>query len=153
MTTLRVGDRAPDFSLPSSSGTAVRLSQFLGKNIVIFFYPMDESPVCSRQAEAFRNRHTAFKALDAEVIGVSSQSVESHKSFARHHNLSFILLSDKNNSVRKLYGIPSTLGIPGRVTFVIDKRGILFFVYSSQIRPAKHADEALRALREISNQK
>jgi peroxiredoxin Q/BCP len=153
LTTLKVGDKAPDFSLSSSSGTAVRLSQFLGKNVVIFFYPMDESPVCSREVEAFRDRHTDFKALDAEVIGVSSQSVESHKSFASHHNLPFILLSDKDKSIRKLYGISSTLGIPGRITFVIDKKGIVFFVYSSQIHPAKHADEALRALRELSSQK
>jgi len=145
--TPKVGDKAPDFSLPSSSGTAVRLSLFLGKNIVMFFYPMDKSPVCSREAEAFRDRQADFKALDAEVIGVSSQSVESHKSFARRHNLPFILLSDKDNSVRKLYGISSTLGLPGRVTFVIDKKGIVFFVYSSQIHPARHADEALRALR------
>ena len=113
MTTLKVGDKAPDFCLPSSSGSMVKLSQFLGKNIVVFFYPMDESPVCSREAEAFRDKNTDFKALDTEVIGISSQSIESHKSFASHHNLPFTLLSDKDNSVRKLYGISSTLGIPG----------------------------------------
>ena len=147
MTTLKVGDKAPDFSLPSSSDKTISLSQFLGKNIVIFFYPMDESPVCSREAEAFKDRHAEFKARDAEVIGVSSQSVESHKSFAKRHKLPFILLSDKDSSVRKLYGISNTLGIPGRVSFIIDKKGIVFFVYSSQLHPARHAEEALNALK------
>jgi peroxiredoxin Q/BCP len=88
--------------------------------------------------------------LDAEVIGVSSQSVESHESFASRHNLPFILLSDKDSSVRKLFGISNTLGIPGRVTFVIDKKGFVFLVYSSQIHPARHAEEALRALKASS---
>lgn len=150
MTAPKVGDKAPDFILPSSSGKTTSLSQFLGKNIVIFFYPMDESPVCSREAKAFKDRHADFKALDTEIIGVSSQSVESHKSFVSHHNLPFILLSDKDSRVRKLYGISNKLGIPGRVTFIIDKKGIVFFVYSSQIHPARHAEEALGALKASS---
>src|SRR3990172_698483 len=97
--TLKVGDKAPDFSLPSNTGLTVRLSQFLGTNVVIFFYPMDESPVCSREAEAFRDRYESFKELTSEVIGISSQSVDSHQSFAKHHRLPFILLSDSDNKV------------------------------------------------------
>jgi peroxiredoxin Q/BCP len=148
LTTLKAGDKAPDFSLSSSAGMPVRLSQFLGTNIVIFFYPMDESPVCSKEAEAFRDRYESFKELEAEVIGISSQAVDSHKSFAKRHRLPFILLSDPDNKVRKLFGIASTLGVvPGRATFVINKEGIIELVYSSQWRPTKHAKEALHALK------
>ena len=149
MAKLQVGDKAPDFSLPSSTGEIVRLSQFLGKkNVVIFFYPMDESPVCSKEAEAFRDKYEEFKQLDSEVIGISSQSIESHKSFATRHGLPFILLSDSDSYTRKLYGVSATLGIvPGRVTYIIDKEGVVKFVYSSQLQPAKHAEEALRTLK------
>jgi len=145
---VKVGDKAPDFTLPFSTGEDVSLSDFSGKkNLVVFFYPLDESPVCSREAEAFRDSNGAFKELEAEVIGISSQTVDSHRSFAKRHRLPFILLSDADNRVRKLYGVKSTLGlVPGRVTFVIDKQGVVIYVYSSQLQPAKHAQEALRAL-------
>ncbi len=151
---VKVGDKAPDFTLASSTGESVTLSEFFGKkSLVIFFYPMDESPVCSREAEAFRDTYESFKELKAEVIGVSSQTMDSHKSFARRHSLPFILLSDPNNKVRKQYGIASTLGVvPGRATFVIDKAGIVKYVFSSQWQPTKHAKEALRAL-ERENEK
>ena len=151
MVKLKIGDKAPDFSLQSGAGEEVALSQFLGTmNVVIFFYPMDESPVCSREAEAFKEKYEAFKKLDAEVIGISSQSAESHKAFATHHRLPFILLSDAEGAVRKLYGISSTLGVvPGRVTFVIDKEGVIKYVFSSQLQPGRHAEEALRALQRI----
>lgn len=118
--------------------------------MVIFFYPMDESPVCSREVEAFKDKYQEIKTLNAEVVGVSSQSVDSHKSFASKHNLPFMLLSDRDSNVRKLYGVSSTLGVPGRVTFVIDKKGTLACAYSSQIHPARHAQEALDALKKLS---
>lgn len=151
---MKIGDKAPDFTLPSSTGENVKLSElFRKKNLVIFFYPMDESPVCSREAEAFRDRYESFKKLNAEVIGISAQNVNSHKSFAKRHSLPFILLSDPNNKVRKLYSITSTLGIvPGRATFVIDKEGNVKHIFSSQWQPTKHAKEALRAL-ERENEK
>ncbi len=155
MVKLKVGDRAPDFSLKSSTGERVTLSQFLGtKNVVIFFYPMDESPVCSREAEAFKQKYEAFKKLDAEIIGISSQGTESHKEFAQHHGLPFILLSDVDGAVRKLYGVSASMGlVPGRVTFVIDKEGIIKHMFSSQLQPARHAEEALRALQKKENEK
>lgn len=151
MVKLKIGDRAPDFSLQSSTGERFTVSHFLRtKNAVIFFYPMDESPVCSREAEAFKQKYDDFKKLDAEVIGISSQSVESHKEFAQHHSLPFVLLSDADGAVRKLYGVSASLGVvPGRVTFVIDKQGIIKYVFSSQLQPAKHAEEALRELKKI----
>ncbi len=155
MPKVKVGDKAPDFGLPSSKGENVSLSQFRFKeNVVLFFYPMDESPVCSREAEAFRNNYNEFKELGAEVMGISSQSVESHKAFATHHSLPFLLLSDADNAVRKLYGVSSTLGaVLGRVTFVIDKEGIVKCVYSSQLQPARHAEEALKALKNTAQTK
>ena len=152
MAKLDIGDRAPDFTLPSSTGENISLSQLFGKKkVVIFFYPMDESPVCSREAEAFGDKYEAFKELGAEVLGISSQSVESHKSFIRHHNLPYFLLCDSDNRVSRLYGVSSTLGIvPKRVTFVIDKEGIIKYIFSSQLQPAKHAEQALLALKSKS---
>ena len=150
MARVKISDKAPDFTLQSNKGESVTLSEFSGKKkVVLFFYPMDESPVCSREAEAFRDNYEAFKEVDAEVVGISSQSVESHKEFAGHHKLPFILLSDPENRVRKLYGVSTSLVVvPGRVTYVIDKEGIVKHVFSSQLHPAKHAKEALCALRE-----
>jgi thioredoxin-dependent peroxiredoxin len=145
---VKVCDKAPDFTLRSSTGENITISEFFGKkSLVIFFYPMDESPVCSREAEAFKNKHESFKELKAEVIGISPQTVDSHKSFAKRHKLPFILLSDPQNKVRKLYGVTSTLGVvPGRATFVIGKDSIVKYVFSSQFQPAKHAEKALNAL-------
>ena len=109
---------------------------------------MDESPVCSREAEAFRDKIETFNEVGAEVLGISSQSVQSHKSFSQHHNLPYVLLSDLDNNVRRLYGVSSTFGIvPGRVTFVIDKEGKIKRIFSSQLQPAKHAKQALLALK------
>jgi thioredoxin-dependent peroxiredoxin len=148
MVKVKIGDRAPEFTLKSSTGEYISLSQFLGKkNVVLFFYPRDEGPTCCKEAEAFRDNYEAFKESNAEVIGISAQSVESHKSFVSHHKLQYILLSDSENNIRKLYGVSSTLGVPGRVTFVIDKDGIVKHVFSSQLHFIKHAKEALLGLR------
>ena len=149
MIKIKMDDRAPDFTLQSSNGENVSLSQFLGKkNVVLFFYPRDEGPTCCKEAEAFRDNYEAFRDKNAEVIGISAQSVKSHKSFANHHNLQYILLSDPDNKVRKLYGVSPTLGVPGRITFVIDKEGIVKHVFVSQLHFNRHAKEALQALRE-----
>jgi peroxiredoxin Q/BCP len=149
--TVKVGDRAPDFTLPSQMGDNVTLSEYFGKkNIVLYFYPKDESPGCTREACKFRDSYEALTNLGAEVLGVSAQSVESHKSFATHHGLPFLLLSDEDNKVRQLYGVPSTLGlIPGRVTYIIDKTGIVRHIFSSQTQAERHVEEAARALKEI----
>jgi peroxiredoxin Q/BCP len=101
MVKVKIGDCAPGFTLQSSTGENTSLSQFLGKNhVVLFFYPRDEGPTCCREVEAFRDNYGAFKASNAEVIGISAQSVESHKSFANHHKLQYVLLSDADNKVR-----------------------------------------------------
>jgi peroxiredoxin Q/BCP len=151
---LRVGDKALDFELPSQRGDRVRLSDFFGKrNVVLYFYPRDRSPVCTVEACAFRDDYEVFKEAGAEVIGVSADSVESHRIFAEAQRLPFILLSDPSRSVRRLYGVAPTLGIlPGRVTFVIDKRGIIRHAFSSQFRGAMHAAEALRVLEALNRE-
>lgn len=151
MASVKVGDKAPDFTLPSQTGEDVTLSQFFSKkSVVLYFYPKDESSGCTKEACTFRDNYEVFKELRAEVIGVSSQSVESHRSFAAHHRLPFILLSDDGSRVRKLYGVPSTLGfIPGRVTYIIDKEGIVRHIFSSQYQAEKHIEEAIRVLKTL----
>ena len=136
-------------------GDNVTLSEFLGKkSIVLYFYPKDETPGCIKEACTFRDSYEELTSLGAEVLGVSRQSVESHKSFSTHYGLPFILLSDKDNAVRKLYGVPSSgLGlIPGRVTYIIDKQGIVRHIFNSQTQAPRHVEEAKKALQEIEKQ-
>jgi peroxiredoxin Q/BCP len=151
---VKVGDKAPDFTLPSQLGDNVTLSEYFGKkNVVLYFYPKDETRGCTREACEFRDQYDVFTDLGAEVIGVSAQSVESHKSFATHYGLPFILLSDEKNGVRKLYGVPSSMGIlPGRVTYIIDKKGVVRHIFNSQLQPEKHIEEALRILKELEKE-
>ena len=148
---VEVGSVAPDFTLPSQTGEMVSLVDFLGhKPLVLFFYPKDDSPGCTKQACAFRDDYEEFAKLDAEVIGISSDSVESHRRFAAKHHLPFTLVSDEGGKVRKLYGVPNTLGLfPGRVTYVIDREGVVRRVFSSQVGIVEHVEEALVALESI----
>jgi peroxiredoxin Q/BCP len=150
----KVGEKATDFTLPSQMGDNVTLSEYQGKkNVVLYFYPKDETRGCTREACEFRDRYDIFTRLGAEVLGVSSDTLESHKSFATHHGLPFLLLSDKDGKVRKLYGVPSTIGIiPGRVTFIIDTKGVVRHVFNSQFQPEKHIEEALKVLKELEKE-
>jgi peroxiredoxin Q/BCP len=152
--TVKVGDKAPDFMLPSQMGDNVTLSEYFGKkNIVLYFYPKDETAGCTKEACTFRDNYEELANLGAEVLGVSGQSVESHKSFATHYGLPFILLADVDNKVRELYGVPSTMGIiPGRVTYIIDKKGIVRHVFVSQTQAQKHVEEAKKTLIEIEKE-
>jgi peroxiredoxin Q/BCP len=145
---LRVGDPAPEFSLPSASGETVRLSDFRGRSeVVLFFYPKDNSPACTAEACSFRDSYEVFREAGAEVIGVSNDSAGSHEKFARRYRLPFLLLSDTDGAVRDRYGVPRTLGVfPGRTTFLIDREGIIRHVFTSQFNPFKHATEALGVL-------
>jgi peroxiredoxin Q/BCP len=147
-----MGDKAPDFTLPSQMGDNVTLSEYFGKkNVVLYFYPKDETTGCTREACAFRDSYQVFTELGAEVLGISGQTVESHKSFASHYGLPFILLSDEGNKVRKLYGVPASIGIiPGRVTYIIDKKGVVQHIFNSQYHPEKHVKEALEVLKKLN---
>ncbi len=146
-----VGDTVPNFTLPTHSDEDFTLSSLLGKsNIVLFFYPKDESPGCTAEVCAFRDSFEVFKDAGATVIGVSSDSVESHKKFVEKHRLPFMLLSDKGGAVRKLYGVPASMGIfDGRVTYVIDKQGVVRHMFSSQLNINAHINEALETLKNL----
>jgi len=149
--TVAVGQRAPDFTLPSTTGADVTLSALLGRRtVVLFFYPQDDTPGCTVEACTFRDLHDAFVAAGAEVIGVSSDSIASHQQFARNHGLPMTLVSDVGGSVRALYGVRATLGLlPGRATFVIDKAGIVRHVFVSQFRVRQHGRDALEVVKRL----
>lgn len=148
---ITVGDAAPEFSLPSAKGESVSLKSLLQKGpVVVFFYPKDETAGCTAQACSFRDAYEDFKKAGAEVVGISSDSTMSHESFASNHRLPYVLLSDEGQKVRKLFGVPTTLGfLPGRVTYVIDAQGKVRHVFNSQLNVKKHVDEALRVLKTL----
>jgi peroxiredoxin Q/BCP len=151
MAALKVGDRAPDFTLPSQDGNPVSLADFAGKNaVVLFFYPKDESPICTKEACSFRDAYEDFTKAGAAVIGVSSDSAESHEKFASRHRLPFLLLADEDGSLRKAFGTPKTLGVlPGRTTYVIDKEGVVRLIFNSQLSASDHVAEALKMVEQL----
>ena len=152
MNSLQVGDQAPDVTLKTHAGQSIDLKDYQGKQaVVLFFYPKDNTAICTKEACAFRDAYEDFVSAGAVVIGVSSDSAESHEGFAQKHRLPFLLVSDEENSLRKAFGVPKTLGfLPGRVTYVIDKAGVIQLVFSSQLSADKHVSEALSVIQQIS---
>ena len=150
-----LNDHAPDLSLPDQSGKIISLKDFQGKKVVVFyFYPKDETSVCTAEACSFRDSYDRFKELGAEVIGVSSDSVKSHQKFADKHHLQFSLLADTSGMARKAFGVPNTaLVMPGRVTYVIDKAGVVRYVFNSMMEGPRHAAEAMKIVNELSKDK
>ena len=149
---LTIGDRAPNFTLKDKNGNDVSLSDFFGKRIVLYFYPKDNTPGCTRQACAFAEAYQGFKEKNVEVIGISKDSVDSHRKFAERHGLPFILLSDPTLSViqayevwqeKKLYGKVS-MGVV-RTTFIIDENGYIEKIMP-KVKPDTNAAEVLEAL-------
>jgi peroxiredoxin Q/BCP len=149
---IQVGDRAPDFSLPTQTGETVTLAQFLGKQpIVLYFYPKDDTPGCTIEACTFRDSYDAFQAAGAAVIGVSSDSIESHQSFASKYSLPFALASDRDGQLRKAFGVPNALLVlPGRVTYVIDKAGIVRHQFNDMLNAKAHVSEALAIVQQLA---
>lgn len=147
---LKVGDKMPLFTATDSNGQLFDVSNYAGKALVIYFYPKDDTPGCTIQACTFRDQYEDFKALGAEVIGISSDDETSHKKFASRYKLPFILLSDGSKKLRRLFGVPNDLLglIPGRVTYVIDKEGIIRLVFNSMSSKI-HIDKALQILKKI----
>ncbi len=147
MNKIQIGDTIPSFTLKDQNGNDFDITTLLGrKKLVIFFYPQDGSLNCTREACYFRDLSDVFEEADAVVIGISSQSVESHKEFAEVNKLKYSLLSDRDNVVRKLFGVPGRIFglIPGRVTYVADRSGKVVYIFDSQTETQRHADEALK---------
>ncbi len=147
--TLKVGDKAPDFTGLTDNGERINLSEKLKEGpVVLYFYPKDETPGCTAEACSFRDNWEDIRKLGATVLGVSSDSVESHKNFKSNRNLQFTLISDEKKEIRKAYGATATL-IPPRVTFVIDKEGLIREVYNSQLNATHHVNVAVKSLKSL----
>ena len=149
---IEVGNHLPGFSLANQNGELFSIDSVIGKkNLVIYFYPEDDSPGCTKEACYFRDEYEVFSEADAMIIGISGQSVESHKKFAEKYRLNFTLLSDEGNKVRKMFGVPvNFLGlVPGRVTYIIDKSGKVVYIFNSQTQAKRHVDEAMKVLKEL----
>lgn len=149
---LKVGDKVPSFQLQDQNGQTFDINTVLGKQpLIIYFYPKDETSGCTKEACSFRDAYEDFTSLGAKVIGISGDDVASHKSFAEHHRLPFTLLADKGNKVRKQFGVPKTMFIPGRVTYVVDQQGVITYVFNNLTDGPKHVSEALAALKQVKH--
>lgn len=152
---LQVGDKIPEFSAKDSDGNDFYSLSIVGKKPAVFyFYPKDNTPGCTAQACSFRDQYEDFKDLGAEVIGISSDSVQSHQKFAKQYHLPFLLLSDNDKKIRYLFGVkPSLFGlIPGRVTYVVDKNGIIRLIFDSLVA-TNHIPRALETIKGIMPEK
>ncbi len=152
MPPIRVGDPSPEFTARSHTGEEVSLADYRGKSaVVLFFYPKDGTAICTKEACSFRDAYEDFVQAGAVVIGVSSDSAESHRAFAAGHRLPFVLVADEDGSLRKAFGVPTTLGLlPGRVTYVIDKGGVVRHIFRSQFAADRHVSEALAVVRQLA---
>jgi len=149
---IELGDVMPHFTAQDTNGEKFDTKEYIGKKpLVIYFYPKDNTPVCTAQACGFRDQYQDFTDLGAEVIGISSDTVDSHDAFAKQHKLPFILLSDTDKKIRKLFGVPSgLLGIlPGRVTYVVDQQGKVVLIFDDSTNATKHISKALEAIKKI----
>jgi thioredoxin-dependent peroxiredoxin len=148
---IEAGQAAPRFTLKDAAEKTWTLDALHAQGpLVLFFYPRDDSPICTREVCAFRDAFQDFVDAGATVAGVSSDSGETHRGFAQRQRLPFILLSDRDGTVRKLYGVSHTMGlVPGRVTFVIDKSGIVRLAFSAQFQAVGHMEQALAAVRQL----
>ncbi len=148
---IKKGDIIVDFKLKDQNGIERTNTEFLGKKLVLFFYPKDESYGCTKEACAFRDAYADFKDYDCEVIGISQGDVDSKSSFVQRNKLNFILLADEGNNLRTAFGIkPDLFGlVPGRVTFIVDREGIVQDVFNSQLNFAKHVQNALEVIKKI----
>jgi peroxiredoxin Q/BCP len=148
---LEIGDKIPNFVAKDSNGNDFESASIIGKKIIVFyFYPKDNTPGCTAQACSFRDQYEDFKDLGAEVIGISSDSTQSHEKFAEKYKLPFLLLSDSDKKLRSLFGVKTNFFglLPGRVTYVADKNGIIKLVFDS-MNASSHIPKALAIVKEI----
>ncbi|MDB4935305.1 MAG: Thiol peroxidase, Bcp-type [Labilithrix sp.] len=151
---LSVGQKAPDFDVVSSAGKALKLSDFIGKkNVVLYFYPGDFTPICTKETCGMRDMYADLESQDTEVIGVSVDSNESHEKFAAEYKVPFALVSDKNRDLARSYGATSflrdILGKTARMTFVIDKKGQIAGIFQGELSAAKHVDGVRAAIKKL----
>ena len=149
---VKTGDQAPDFEGPTSDGSKLGLKNFVGKtNVVLYFYPKDDTPGCTKEACSFRDNISPIRKMGAEVVGVSLDSITSHEKFTTKYNLPFPLISDKEKQIAKAYGVLKDTGTSAsRVTFIIDKKGKVAKVFP-KVDVAKHTDEVVAALKELGS--
>ena len=148
---VKVGDHIPNFKAKDANGKDFESSSLIGhKPVVYYFYPKDDTPGCTKEACAFRDQYEDFKDLGAEVVGISKDSVASHKDFAAKYRLPFLLLSDNNDEIRNLFGVKADLFglIPGRSTYVSDKNGVVTMIFDS-MSGSKHISKALDAIKKL----
>lgn len=149
---LKVGDKAPVFELQDQNGKLFKSTDIIGKQIVVlYFYPKDDTPGCTKEACSFRDNFEVFTDAGVSVIGISADDVESHKKFEEKYQLPFTLLADSENKVRNLFGVKGDLlgMIPGRVTYVIDQEGIIRSIFDSQMKTEKHISESLKTIKQL----
>ncbi len=152
---LKTGDVLPDFTLPDQNDENFDLAQVKGKHIlVIYFYPKDDTPGCTKEACSFRDQFEDLTDAGAYVIGISSDSPESHRQFRSKYQLPFTLLSDRDKKVRDLFGVPSSLMglLPGRVTYIIDRNGVIRHVFNSQLNATEHVEEASKIIKQLKDE-
>lgn len=148
---VKVGDQAPDFEGPTSDGSLLGLKDFAGKkNVVLYFYPKDDTPGCTREACSFRDNLQSIRGMGAEIVGVSLDSIQSHDKFAKKYELPFPLISDKDKRITSAYGVLRDIGLAAnRVTFIIDKNGKVAKIFP-KVDVSKHTEEVMEALRELA---
>lgn len=151
---LKIGDQLPDISLNDQDGNQINLRDFKGKNsLIVYFYPKDDTPGCTKEACEFRNEYDQFEQYHAKIFGISGDSPKSHQRFIAKHSLNFSLLSDRDRKAEKAFGVPRSLFglIPGRVTFIADQQGVIQHVLNSQTDARRHTHESLKVLKRIAN--
>jgi thioredoxin-dependent peroxiredoxin len=148
---IEVGSQVPEFVLPDQNGELFNIKDYIGKNsLVIYFYPKDDTPACTKEACYFRDQYEVFSDNGAMIIGISSQSSESHKNFIEKYRLPFTLLSDKEHKAHRMFGVSKNpFLLPSRITFIINKAGKIVFSFDSQVNVISHIDEALRIIKEL----
>lgn len=155
MPLLKVGAKAPDFTLEDTHGQAVTLSSFKGQNVVLYFYPQDNTPTCTIEACSFRDAFTAFKKIKVPVFGISPDSVKKHQNFTKKYELPFALLADTEHIVIKAYGVWGPKKLFGRAydgvlrtTYIIGKTGKIAYVFD-KVHAETHADDVLKVIKSL----
>ena len=149
----RIGEKAPDFELQDQFGDIHKLSDYLGKKLILYFYPKDNTPGCTSEACSFRDNYALFRANGMQILGVSADSVKSHKDFQEKYSLPFLLLADTDHAVSEAYGVWTLKKMMGkeyfgivRTTFVIDEEGKILEIYE-KVKPEEHAQQIIQDLK------